>query len=165
MAPAIQLAATATLVQRASRALDLRPRQATVTVTTAPNEPSASSSANGSNDLSGGAIAGIVIGSVVGILLIIWTIRSCSNLGAPPGDVGPQGGQRAWYDDVQPTRRSGGGHRHHSRRRSRSDCGSSRSPGRRRHGSREPEMVVRRSRSRSVQQPSPVYVYKERSSR
>ncbi|KAJ3538686.1 hypothetical protein NM208_g5804 [Fusarium decemcellulare] len=34
--------------------------------------------------LSGGAIAGIVIGSIVGTLLLLWIIRSCFNLGAPP---------------------------------------------------------------------------------
>ncbi|KAK7987288.1 hypothetical protein PG988_002276 [Apiospora saccharicola] len=33
--------------------------------------------------LSGGAIAGIVIGSIVGLLLLWWLIRSCMNLGKP----------------------------------------------------------------------------------
>ncbi|CAH0050340.1 unnamed protein product [Clonostachys solani] len=36
--------------------------------------------------LSGGAIAGIVIGSIFGFLLLLWIIRSCFNLGAPPKD-------------------------------------------------------------------------------
>ncbi len=64
-------------------AADLRVRQggpiATVTV-------SSNSGNNGgeSQPLSGGAIAGIVIGSIAGFLLLLWIIRSCGNLGAPP---------------------------------------------------------------------------------
>ncbi|KAL2148980.1 hypothetical protein VTH82DRAFT_1666 [Thermothelomyces myriococcoides] len=48
--------------------------------------------------LSGGAIAGIVIGSIAGLLLLIWIIRSCTNLGAPPGDEAVPG--RPWYGGV-----------------------------------------------------------------
>ncbi|KAJ9134306.1 hypothetical protein NKR23_g10212 [Pleurostoma richardsiae] len=79
-------------------------RQTTVTVTAAPSDSSSSGS-----HLSGGAIAGIVIGSIVGVLLIIWIIRSCSNLGAPPQERA----EPAWYDDVN-ARRSRSRRRSHS---------------------------------------------------
>lgn len=52
-------------------------------------------STSGSN-LSGGAIAGIVIGSIVGFLLLWWIIKSLGNLGAPPQEKRDP----AWYDDV-----------------------------------------------------------------
>ncbi|CAK7233793.1 hypothetical protein SCUCBS95973_008716 [Sporothrix curviconia] len=92
----------------------LRVRQApasTVTVVT--------TTSSGSSGLSGGAIAGIVIGSVVGFLLLLWIIRSCFNLGAPPD-------REAWYDDPPPRRR-----RHHRREDSRyyySERGRTRPP-------------------------------------
>ncbi|KAJ3499574.1 hypothetical protein NLG97_g210 [Lecanicillium saksenae] len=62
----------------------LQPRQAssataTVTVTSEPD----SSNSGGHSTLTGGAIAGIVIGSVVGVLVLLWVIRSCFNLGGP----------------------------------------------------------------------------------
>jgi len=106
---------------------ELRVRQApaaTVTVT--------AGSGNDATTLSGGAIAGIVIGSIAGFLLLAWILRSCMNIGAPPQEREPQreswvcGGPRAYgaaatdskqYDGVEPTRRrshsSQGGHRHH----------------------------------------------------
>ena len=59
---------------------ELRVRQAptaTVTVTSDSNN-------NGMTTLSSGAIAGIVIGSIAGFLLLLWIIRSCMNIGAPP---------------------------------------------------------------------------------
>ncbi|KAK3381131.1 hypothetical protein B0H63DRAFT_474971 [Podospora didyma] len=83
----------------------------TTTTTTTNNDPTSAQT------LSGGAIAGIVIGSIAGLLLLIWIIRSCTNLGAPPvkSDHVASG---AWYDGVRdeyPAR-----HRSHSRSRSRS---------------------------------------------
>ncbi|KAF5014842.1 hypothetical protein F66182_14036, partial [Fusarium sp. NRRL 66182] len=42
------------------------------------------------SSLSGGAIAGIVIGSIAGTLLIIWLIKSCFLPGAP-GNRDPEG--------------------------------------------------------------------------
>ncbi|RYP03034.1 hypothetical protein DL765_010621 [Monosporascus sp. GIB2] len=60
---------TRTMSEVASKVL---PRQATTTVVT--DDP------DDARTLSGGAIAGIVIGSIAGFLLLLWIIRSCSNL-------------------------------------------------------------------------------------
>ncbi|CAK7245872.1 MAG: hypothetical protein STHCBS139747_007477 [Sporothrix thermara] len=107
MAPPLPLLSPRTAVpSRTSPSSDqlhdmlLRVRQApasTVTVVT--------TTASSSGGLSGGAIAGIVIGSIVGFLLLLWIIRSCFNLGAPPD-------REAWYNDPPPRHR-----RHHHRRR------------------------------------------------
>ncbi|KAK2606230.1 hypothetical protein QQS21_003401 [Conoideocrella luteorostrata] len=82
-------------------------RQATVTVTAAP-APS-NDNGNQAQTLSAGAIAGIIIGSVIGILLLIWIVRSCFNLGAPPQN------RESMYHHVKPERH----HHHHSRHSSR----------------------------------------------
>ncbi|KAK3984670.1 hypothetical protein QBC44DRAFT_336565 [Cladorrhinum sp. PSN332] len=73
------------------------------------------------DNLSGGAIAGIVIGSIAGLLLLIWIIYSCTNLGAPPGRQG-----KPWYGGVRdeyPPRHVGGHRPHSSRSRSRHSHG------------------------------------------
>lgn len=76
--------------------------------------------------LTGGAIAGIVIGSIAGLLLLIWIIRSCTNLGAPPGREADPG--KPWYGGVRdeyparhrsPRRHHSHGRHHHSHSRSR----------------------------------------------
>ncbi|KAG6008015.1 hypothetical protein E4U43_000229 [Claviceps pusilla] len=95
---------------------DLLARQApaTVTVTAIPVTPPPRAPSNddtGSSNLSGGAIAGIVIGSVAGLLLLLWIVRSCFNLGAPPQE------RETMYHYVKPERERH--HRHRSRHTSR----------------------------------------------
>jgi hypothetical protein len=62
-----------------------------------------------------------VIGSIAGFLLLLWIIRSCTNLGAPPGGEAVPG--RPWYGGVRdeyPPRHTTGSGRSRSRGRSRS---------------------------------------------
>ncbi|KAI1500161.1 hypothetical protein F5X99DRAFT_253610 [Biscogniauxia marginata] len=124
-----QLRPTRTLPQAISKVLFAR-QAATTTVV-------ADSGGGGSSGLSGGAIAGIVVGTVAGTLLLLWLIRSCLNLGSPgiwgstfepghekpsaaPSDYPSSGGQQHHH------RR----HHHHHRRRSHSRHSRSRSPSR-----------------------------------
>ena len=93
--PTATIAELATLVSR---------QQATVTVVQ-------ESSSSGSDNLSGGAIAGIVLGSILGTLLLLWIIRSCFNLGAPPDKE-----RESWYRDVESKPHH---HHHHSSSRHR----------------------------------------------
>lgn len=79
MAPTIALPlealkATRTIPQALTRVLGAR--QATTTVIE-------SGGGGGGSNLSGGAIAGIVIGSIAGVLLLWWIIRSCGIMGRP----------------------------------------------------------------------------------
>ncbi|PHH90142.1 hypothetical protein CDD83_4424 [Cordyceps sp. RAO-2017] len=132
--PAI-VAVSRTAPADATRA-SLVARQATVTVVSTGNGAGGSSSGT---DLSGGAIAGIVIGSIVGLLLLLWIIRSCMNLGAPPQE------RESLYHDVDPKR-----YRHDSRRR------------RRRHShasdiSLPPAVVIRDYSHSRYRQPNYVY--------
>jgi len=101
----------------------LSPRQATATVTIIPttsNSDSSSSQSAGGSSISGGGIAGIVIGTIVGLLLIAWIVRSLSgdnkknNTAAPAPDNDRQG----WYDDRAGAvhGRTSSRHRHHSSR-------------------------------------------------
>ncbi|KAL2172308.1 hypothetical protein VTG60DRAFT_6147 [Thermothelomyces hinnuleus] len=69
------------------------------TITVVSNDSDDSSDPDSAKTLSGGAIAGIVIGSIAGFLLLAWIIRSCTNLGAPPGDEAVPG--RPWYGGVR----------------------------------------------------------------
>jgi len=105
---------TRTIPQLVSKVL---PRQASTTTIVATNP-------SGGATLDGGAIAGIVIGSIVGFLFILWLLRSCTNLGNP-GAWGTTFGSREKlpansYETTYPRqhyhqhRRSGSRHSHHS---------------------------------------------------
>lgn len=111
-------------------------RQATATVTIIEHD----GGGGGDTRLGAGAIAGIVIGSIVGFLLLVWIFRSCFNLGAPPQE------REAWYNDVGEKPRR---HRHRSRSRRVAANVSM------------PPPVVVRDRSRSSRRPSATYVYTE----
>ncbi|KAI1099690.1 hypothetical protein F4804DRAFT_74517 [Jackrogersella minutella] len=65
---------TRTLPDTITRVLAAR-QQTTTVVSQGSGSPS--------NNLSGGAIAGIVIGSVAGFLILLWIIRSCINIRHP----------------------------------------------------------------------------------
>jgi len=115
--------------------------------------------------LSSGSIAGIVIGSIAGFLLLLWVIRSCLNLGAPPQE------REVLYQDVNPKRSS---HHHHHRRSSNSNSqmryggggygdaygGGPRRRSRSTAGVEMPPPVVVRGQSRR-REPSATYVYTE----
>ncbi|KAI1492714.1 hypothetical protein F5X96DRAFT_625132 [Biscogniauxia mediterranea] len=68
---------TRTLPQAISKVLSAR--QVVTTTVVADSGDSTS----GGTTLSGGAIAGIVLGTIAGTLLLLWLIRSCLNLGSP----------------------------------------------------------------------------------
>ncbi|KAK8061840.1 hypothetical protein PG994_008206 [Apiospora phragmitis] len=114
MAPLINqlpvLTPTRTLPSLLTRAL--HPRQATATIITTDVDTTEHHDVN----LSGGAIAGIVIGSIVGFLLLLWLIRSCLNLGKP----GIWGSTFGAKDDPPPRSTTHAYPYHHETHRSRS---------------------------------------------
>lgn len=71
-----------------TRTLPNLARQVVVTLTPTPESTEESAS---NNTLSGGAIAGIVIGSVAGFLILLWILKSCGLWGRPNewGDKDP----------------------------------------------------------------------------
>ncbi|KAH9903758.1 hypothetical protein F4778DRAFT_790838 [Xylariomycetidae sp. FL2044] len=109
--------ATRTVPQAITKILSARQGATTTTVVSESPTSSSSSDDDGKTALSGGAIAGIVIGSIAGFLLLLWLIRSCVNLNHPeiwgrtfePEHEKPS----ASYDHY--ARRGGSSHRHHSR--------------------------------------------------
>ncbi|KAI0015692.1 hypothetical protein F4780DRAFT_783900 [Xylariomycetidae sp. FL0641] len=145
-----RLAPTRTLPQPATRVL-LPARQVTTTVV------STASSSGGAATLSGGAIAGIVIGAIAGFLLILWLVRSCVNLGHP-GLWGATFAPEHEKSPPPPRHSHGAGYRHHHHQQPRSRSRHSRSPVGRRIVRVEP------SRGRGPRAPAPVY-YPPRASR
>lgn len=102
--------------------------------------------------LTGGALAGIIIGTIFGTLLLLWIFRSCFNLGAPPSAR-----DTSWHHDVEPVtsrRRRSSRHSHHGHHRHHSRGGHSR------RGSIGvvPVMVQTDGPSRSPRRPSGTYV-------
>ncbi|KAI5921065.1 hypothetical protein F4810DRAFT_712883 [Camillea tinctor] len=136
---------TQTLPQAVSNVISAR-QVATTTVI-------ADSGTSGGTTLSGGAIAGIVIGTIAGTLLLLWLIRSCLNLGYPglwgstfePEHEKPS---VAAYD--YPSRHH---HHHHHRHRSHSEH----SPRRASFVSTTTRPVVVEPRGRSPRAPQPAY--------
>ncbi|TLS31096.1 hypothetical protein PpBr36_03819 [Pyricularia pennisetigena] len=100
--------ATRTMVDDAPSPVFRRQAPATVTVVS-------TQGGNPNQQLSGGEIAGIVIGSIVGFLLIIWLIRwSCGQQRVP--DEKPS----YYHQEVSPRRHRSRSHHHHHHRHSRS---------------------------------------------
>ena len=161
-----RLAAQAEAPTRTLRAAaDLVRRQATVTVVTQPDNNN-----NSDSHLSGGAIAGIVVGSVLGFLLLLWIFKSLTNLGAPSDQVDKsrRASNTAWYDDVGAER--GGRRRSHSHH---SHGGGSRRGSRSHHRDYDYDRYGRSPRRstevREVRGPvavtQPAYVYRGKESR
>ncbi|KAI0108874.1 hypothetical protein GGR51DRAFT_513408 [Nemania sp. FL0031] len=108
--------ATRTLPEAITKVLPAR--QATTTVVT-------DGSTSGGSVLSGGAIAGIVIGSIAGFLLLWWIVRSCGIMRRPStwGDAyEPAREKPSSYHHPETSRRrnSHSGHHHHHHHHSRS---------------------------------------------
>ncbi|KAK1831008.1 hypothetical protein QBC39DRAFT_372317 [Podospora conica] len=98
---------------------------APATTIIATDSDSSDSGGGGGGGPDTGAIVGIVIGTIVGILLIVWIVRSLAGKNKADGAGGsgpaPDTDRQGWYDD-----RAGGvhgrtsHHRHHHSSRSRS---------------------------------------------
>ncbi|KAK4223115.1 hypothetical protein QBC38DRAFT_488359 [Podospora fimiseda] len=120
---------TATLPKGFSQLLTAR--QATTTVIVDNNNNNGGGGGGKSGGLDAGAIVGIVLGTIAGILLLWWIIRVCSQPRDPRGSGGPRP-RDDYYEEPIPRRsrsrsasRHSRGHRHHhhhghssSRRRS-----------------------------------------------
>ncbi|KAG7120676.1 hypothetical protein HYQ44_020201 [Verticillium longisporum] len=118
--------------------------EATTTVVAEPSDGN-----DGGTNLSGGEIAGIVIGSIVGVLLLFWIVRSCGMWGQPG----------LWgREPSPPPRRRHRGRSSHGHYRHQSTASRRRSPS---HGRTSYEVRyspnVMREKSRSPRRPDVVY--------
>lgn len=139
------LKATRTLSQAPSKVL---PRQVVTTTIVANNDPDDAAT------LSDGAIAGIVIGSIVGFLILLWIIRSCINL-AHPGIWGQTFGASTEKVDEPDYHEHRHHHHHRHRSHSRHSSYGGRSP--RRRSTSRPVYVHEQTVTRRLRTPSPVY--------
>ncbi|KAL2208288.1 hypothetical protein CC79DRAFT_820098 [Sarocladium strictum] len=103
--------------------------------------------------LSSGELAGIIIGTIAGTLLLLWLIYTCS---CGIFKTTKANGNN-WQDDIEPKR-----HRHDRHRHSRSRRSGSRQSRRGSSGLSEPQPVIVTDRSRSRPRQSQ-YVYAETS--
>lgn len=85
--------------------------EASPTIEARQSEETVTCDSSGGTSLGGGEITGIVIGTIAGTLLLLWLIRSCFNIGAPP-----TGDREKVFRHVEPEHRR----RHRSKRRSHS---------------------------------------------
>ncbi|KAI0377567.1 hypothetical protein F5Y04DRAFT_264135 [Hypomontagnella monticulosa] len=142
---------TRTLPEAITKVLSARQQVATTTVV---------AQSDGQTTLSGGAIAGIVIGSIAGFLILLWIIRSCINYRNPgawgttfePDAEKPPSSH--YYSSTRYPRETHG-HRSHSRHSHRSHHS---------HSPRRPSVVsvtrpvyVEQSRGRSPRAPPKAY--------
>ncbi|KAF3069726.1 hypothetical protein GL218_07995 [Daldinia childiae] len=129
---------TRTLPEAISKVLTAR-QQSTTTVI-------AQTDGESTHTLSGGAIAGIVIGSIVGFLILLWVIRSCINYRNPG----------AWGTTFEPdNEKPASSHRHHNSTRYPRETHGHRSRSRHSHHSPRRTSIVSVTR--------PVYVEQHRS--
>ncbi|KAI1737755.1 hypothetical protein F4680DRAFT_205500 [Xylaria scruposa] len=155
MAPTIALPSEVTRTIPEAVTKVLASRQSTTTVVT-------DGSSSGGTTLSGGAIAGIVIGSIAGFLLLLWILRSCGVWGRPglwgtayePDHEKPPPHMSTYHASTPYARRSHSRHSHHSHRH---------------HHSRSPRRVdvvqpVVATRGRSPRAPPAAYYGGRRSS-
>ncbi|KAI2604313.1 uncharacterized protein GGS25DRAFT_455433 [Hypoxylon fragiforme] len=139
---------TSTWPDAVSKVISARQQGTTTTVI-------AESNGDSTHTLSGGAIAGIVVGSIAGFLLLLWIIRSCINYRNPGG----------WGESFEPEFEKSPSRHHHSSTRYPREIHDHRSHSR--HSHRSPRrtsvvsvtrpVYVEQHRSRSPRAPPTVY--------
>jgi hypothetical protein len=148
------MAPTPTLPRGISRLLGRQEPTATVLV-------HADTGSTSNSGLDGGAIAGIVIGSVVGILLLWWIIRACTQPRGGRAALGPDASRQGWYDDTPRSRSRSASHgrsRHHHHHHHEARRSGSRHHSRRRSSTPRP-VVLEEKYVATPRRPSATYVY------